>query len=153
LDGTRQWPSHDLFPATLSYEAWRAKHFTSGELADPTVSGDNADPDGDGLANLLEYANGVDPRTSSPAPRLTAAFDSEGTEPQFVVSFRRLLLAHEIDYTLESSDDLKSWSSVSAETSERTLNQDGTVTTQTRIGMTEAPRTRFFRLRVSRKAQ
>ena len=41
-------------PATFS--TWAAAHFSSDELANPSVSGLLADPDHDGVPNLLEYA-------------------------------------------------------------------------------------------------
>ena len=44
------------------FAAWRVARFNRAELADPARSGPAADPDGDGDANLLEYAHGTDPR-------------------------------------------------------------------------------------------
>jgi hypothetical protein len=44
------------------YAAWKQAHFTAAELADPNISGDNADPDGDSFANSAEYIAGTDPR-------------------------------------------------------------------------------------------
>ena len=38
--------------AASAQEAWRRTRFTATELASSTVSGDQADPDGDGLSNL-----------------------------------------------------------------------------------------------------
>ncbi len=43
------------------FEQWRTQHFTFEQLADPTLSGPDADPDQDGRSNLLEYALGTDP--------------------------------------------------------------------------------------------
>ncbi len=40
-------------------DAWR-EEFWPG-ITDPSIIGNNADPDGDGLKNLLEYALGMDP--------------------------------------------------------------------------------------------
>ena len=48
-------------PWTDALAAWQALHFTAAQLADPRLSGDDQDPDQDGLANLLEYACGLDP--------------------------------------------------------------------------------------------
>lgn len=40
---------------------WLAAHFTAAQLADPSVSGWDADPDKDGSHNLLEFTTGGDP--------------------------------------------------------------------------------------------
>ena len=44
-----------------SRDAWRGVFFTPQELVDPNISGDAADPDGDGLCNLDEQTAGTDP--------------------------------------------------------------------------------------------
>jgi len=51
---TWQIPSEPA-PAT-GYEAWKLASFSSTQAADPMVSGLDADPDGDGANNLVEYA-------------------------------------------------------------------------------------------------
>lgn len=155
LDAIRRWPAHDLFPATLSYDAWRAQHFSESELADPTLSGDAADPDGDGLPNLLEYASGGDPRTRSEVPRLFVRANGFGDQTGWRLSYRRLLLAHEVDYAVETSSDLKVWTPFAGDEDEPVLNEDGTITAQIRVDSAgaQAADARFFRLRVTRKPQ
>jgi hypothetical protein len=47
----------------LLYAAWRATHFTAAEpgmIGEPT-----ADPDGDGMSNLMEYSLGTNPRMAA----------------------------------------------------------------------------------------
>jgi len=44
------------------FDAWRKEHFSEEELQDPNISGPDADPDGDGIPNLMEYAMGLDPK-------------------------------------------------------------------------------------------
>jgi len=43
---------------------WALHQFNSAQLADSSISGADADPDGDGAPNLLEYAMGGQPLTS-----------------------------------------------------------------------------------------
>ena len=50
---------------------WQATYFTGSELENPAVCGLAADPDGDGLTNLQEYAFGYDPRKGSREPIAT----------------------------------------------------------------------------------
>jgi len=150
LDAIRQWPAHDLFPATLSYDAWRANRFTSGELGDSAISGDDADPDGDGVSNLWEYATGTDPHATSEPPRLAASL-VEGETPTLSLTYRRLLLAHEVEYTLEDSADLTHWSPSVVERDDLGLNADGTVTARVAAKLSQPGR--FFRLKLTRRAQ
>ncbi len=44
------------------FAQWQAVHFNGTELDDTTICGMAADPDADGMNNLLEYAFGFDPR-------------------------------------------------------------------------------------------
>lgn len=43
-----------------TYESWVSTQFTAAELGDPSISGANADPDGDGHTNFVHFATGVD---------------------------------------------------------------------------------------------
>ncbi len=151
MDGIRQWPAHDLFAATLSYDAWRTRRFSVEELSHPAVSADEADPDGDGLANLLEYAQGTDPRTPSASAPLAISAPAESGGP-LAIRFRRLLLAHEVEYSPEISNDLQTWEPVDgALAEESSLNPDGTLTATVWLRQTREPAVRFFRLRVARR--
>jgi hypothetical protein len=145
------WPTYDLFDATLSYDAWRAKSFSPVEFADPTASGDQADPDDDGIPNLLEYAQGTNPLVLNEAPKLTASLSMADGGTSLVLNFRRLLLAHELDYRVESSPDLQTWSPMTGQEAEPELHADGTIMASVHAGSPADSAARFFRLRVSRK--
>jgi hypothetical protein len=49
-------------------DGWRAWQFTAAELEAPAISGDSADPDNDGLNNVIEYALGLDPKVPGRLP-------------------------------------------------------------------------------------
>ncbi len=46
-----------------SFGVFNAANFTPLELADPDISSPTADPDGDGVGNVLEYGFSMDPKT------------------------------------------------------------------------------------------
>ena len=56
----------DILPAE-NFAAWQSAYFTPDQIADDTVGGPNADPDGDGVSNLLEFAFNLDPTFPEPA--------------------------------------------------------------------------------------
>jgi hypothetical protein len=49
-------------PVPIDFATWQGIHFTPAELADPQVSGFDANPDGDELPNGLEYKMGFLPK-------------------------------------------------------------------------------------------
>ncbi|MBK8478496.1 MAG: hypothetical protein IPL39_20075 [Opitutaceae bacterium] len=53
----------EIVVGVTSLADWKALHF--GVETDPALIGDSADPDGDGIANLLEYAFGLEPLSPS----------------------------------------------------------------------------------------
>jgi hypothetical protein len=52
------------------FGAWRGMHFDDAELADPGLSGAEADPDFDRVPNLLEFFHGLNPKLHDVAPPL-----------------------------------------------------------------------------------
>jgi len=76
-----------------TYDSWRSSHFSAAERADDRISGPLADPDGDSIKNLMEYALGLDPHTPNAPHLLTATRESS-----FVVaSYTRRKLARMAD--------------------------------------------------------
>jgi len=93
---------------------WLGEHFTPAELADPLISGDDADPDSDGFGNLEEYQFQTDPRGRDSFPQLTAELvDEEGT---LCADFSSPYPLDSSSCTLvvEQSSDLQTWSNLPA---------------------------------------
>jgi N-acyl-D-amino-acid deacylase len=146
------WPTNDMFDSMLSYDAWKVRHFSPAQIANPALSGDQADPDGDGLSNLLEYSMGLDPLKPDVSQRPTPAIQNLGGTPCFTMTFRRLLLANEVDYGLEVSSNLVDWLPATQLVTGPVLNPDGTLTFTWRDSVTLfAETTRFMRLKVTRQ--
>ena len=54
-------PTRTLDFAAATDLNWSTSHFSESQLKNPDVSGLDADPDGDGLSNIIEYTVGSDP--------------------------------------------------------------------------------------------
>ena len=120
----------------LPVQAWKSSHFTSAELLDPATSGNDMDPDADGLENWKEYLHGSNPRDSLSAGLLQAKTDGG----YLTVIFTRLA-GTEGTYGLTSkgSRDMADWDSPDFE--ERILRTaDGIETVEARMTQTGQPR-------------
>lgn len=62
----------------VTFDQWRANYFFNTELFTPSISGPTADPDGDGLFNLSEYALGTHPRVPESTPTLSPNVEPDG---------------------------------------------------------------------------
>lgn len=95
-------------PGTIYYTEfthWRHSHFTALELADPAISGANADPSGQGISNLVRYALGLTPEHNAMEFLPTATL----TGGLLRLEFRRLPAAVDLIYLPESSTDATGW--------------------------------------------
>jgi hypothetical protein len=99
-----QIPVMDYSAIAETYDTWRARHF----LANSVVGAADADPDGDGRGNLLEYAVGSDPNAfdSGSCPKVSFQNDS------LVVSVEKGPGVKDVDYEIEGVGNLASanWS-------------------------------------------
>ena len=84
-------------------EAWKLAQFGANANL-PGVAGDAADPDNDGIANLLEYAYNTDPDVYNNNP-----FTANLAGQQFQLHFPRNTSATDITYVLQSSTTLTNW--------------------------------------------
>jgi hypothetical protein len=141
--------SHGLFSdATLlievddsqpPIEAWRDASFES-ESGNSAIAGNDADPDGDGLPNLIEYALGLDPNSPStaPAPQVVGGTLS--------ITYTVNLLATDANLVAEWSGDLANWGN--AGIALETLGETGPLRT-VRASIPAASGSRFLHLKVT----
>ncbi len=136
------------------YNTWQLQHFTPAELGTPAVSGDLADPDGDGIVNLLEYALDLDPKQAKTLGMPTVGQTTVSSQQYLTLTYTRMLAATGITYLPQVSGDLTTWNAgtgytvaVSSTTSADGLTQ--TVVVRDAVATTGATK-RFLRLAVSR---
>ncbi|GAA5122900.1 hypothetical protein JIN84_10705 [Luteolibacter yonseiensis] len=134
-------------PATTDFATWRTTHFTSGELADASVSGPDADPDHDGVANLLEFALGGLPKNGGSRPAPVTSYETIGGERYLALAIAKPAGVGRFNYAIKVSPDLKNWSTGSPHT---TVLTDDTTTLKVRDNTPAGSgATRFIRLEVT----
>ena len=124
-------------------EAWRYSQF--GTTSTTGIYADTFDKDGDGLANLLEYACATNPNTNNTTPHSTTR---NGSNLEYIYTKNKS--ATDVTCTVEWSDTLASdWSS--AGVSAPSILSDNGTTQQIKVTMPAgANGRRFVRLRVTR---
>lgn len=130
----------DSVPA--GYAEWVAEHELDG-----SQSGMEADPDGDGIENLLEYALGSDPLAPSVFDLPIQSIVNVGGEDYLTLTFTRPVGIAGVDYVVEESADLVDWDSGPVELASSVEDGLKIVTYRDSMPMTENER-RFLRLRV-----
>ena len=73
------------------------------------MAANDADPDGDGLSNLVEYALGTDPLVNQPEEAPVIVWIEENGLSYLGLEFRAQSDAANVSYQLEVSDNLKDW--------------------------------------------
>jgi len=89
---------------------WRSVKFGLSET-NAAIADDAADADGDGVANILEYASGTDPLDANSHPTTPLQIISSGGTNYFAVTFQRDTRATDLLWTVETSGDLAIWQS------------------------------------------
>jgi autotransporter-associated beta strand protein len=125
---------------TTALESWRQTHF--GSTSNSGNGADSADPDNDGLTNLLEYATNSNPMVTGISP-LTVARSGN-----FLTLTYTRIADGALTYTVEGSNDLVTWSTVATANNPSTgaQNTAGPVTITDTVSLTTR---RFLRLKVT----
>jgi len=131
---------------SLGRDAWRTQQFSAAELADPAISGDEADADGDDLENWREWLRGSDPKDG--ADRGQGPLRREGN--WIVMNYTRMEnLPAGHDIRCNASFDLAGWA---VPVDERVVGSaNGVETIEARVDVTGMPRA-FLRIVDTRPA-
>jgi fibronectin type 3 domain-containing protein len=118
-------------------QAWRLARF--GTIANIGIAADLADPDGDGVPNLVEYALGTNP-ASAQSVSLPSVSLLTDPSPALQITFSRIA-DPALTYTVQGSGDLVTWSNI--------WNSTGVAGPVTVTDTLPATPHRFLRLRVN----
>ena len=150
-----QWcPPAEGLVDPASYEGWVLSNFATAQTNDAgqetTVWGNNADPDGDNIANLAEFAFGSNPNSNDPTVLPSISPSGNGS----IFTYRRRTngtgitgisyTANDIKYTVQVSQSLNTsdWHSGSEyveEVDSPVNNGDGTETVSVKIKIPNTP--------------
>lgn len=122
------------------WQFWQLSNF-GANATNPAIAGDNADPDLDGIKNLLEYGWGTDPNARTVGQAVV-----DTTTGYLRLTTPKVASASDLTYTVEVSDDLVTWTTAGTVVLINTATQ-----LQVRDGvLLTAGSKRFIRLKISR---
>lgn len=135
----------DTADPNSAIEIWRKETFTPNEAA---ISGNAADPDKDGIKNIIEYAIGTDPKVKN----TTDAIQLEKTGNTITLTYNKNNNATDIDLSVEYSFGLESSSWNLLSTNPVITPTPGNVDQmKATITVPSSEKTRFYRLKASMK--
>lgn len=140
----------EAMPA-MNFTAWQNWTFGTNDLADPAISGPAADPDGDGWSNFAEFALGMHPEDKTILPNLIRGDlkDIEGAN-YLGIEFETWPGALGVQFTMEVSQNLTTWTSGTVEMTPSLPHADGTITRTFRsISPVSLSGSNFARLKIS----
>ena len=92
-------------------DAWKLAHF-GANASNSSIAGDAADPDHDGVPNLLEYASATDPNVTNASSFQCARLAGN----YFQLRFPRNVFATDVVYVLQTANSLTNWNTLMAHT-------------------------------------
>jgi len=136
-------------PAVGSFDAWAAASFTAPQLAAPSISALNADPDGDGRLNFEEFAFATNPLVTD-QPDATFTWIGTGPDRNAAVRLRRPEIAIGIFYELLVADDsTATWTPVASDPVDNVSLGDGIEYATFSDSLPAAEPRKFLRMRAT----
>ena len=133
-------PNAPVARGASSYGEWSQVFFPQGG----TEAGAAADPDDDGLSNLLEYAFGLHPLVPESGAWPQIAVDAEG---RLLIRYQRARGIADLSFDLEASPDLVRWESLGVDNASVTPGNEDVEVVTLRIVREESMR--YARISVS----
>lgn len=139
------------FITPMDFETWQNWIFNAAELANPAISGPNADPDGDGWSNFTEFVLGLAPEESRDPPNLIrTTIETEDEEDYLALEFEAWSGSSDVITALQVSSDVINWTDIGIEVIPSIDNGDGTLTRKFRSSSPmKTFKREFIRLRFS----
>lgn len=131
-------------------EVWRRGFF--GTTANAGTAADTADPDGDGVANLLEYALGLDPTKSDAAGAINSGSITMGSDRYLTLTFRRKAGTDTVPVLVQASGNLSDWTDLpvpGANVVSETGTDPKTYVVRDAVPLGSGPNRRYLRLAVA----
>ena len=115
-----------------SWGKWRLDYFSLEELHNLSISADYADPDSDGITNLMERAIYSDPKTINESPPIGI----DVIDNNFVINFVRARDFENLNtiLVLEKSVDLVNWSTIDLSNANTLIINDNQESVQVNLG-------------------
>ena len=128
------------------FQAWLFANFAANANTS-AIAGDSADPDGDGLANLLEYAFSGNPNIPSPVPRPVVGTEVISGTNYLTLTYTRDVTRADISYQPQMSSNLAAgvWTDVS----DSVVGQIANIEAR-KVSVPLNNGTKFLRVKVSR---
>jgi len=128
----------------ISYNDSLLARFSRAEIADATITGSGADPDGDGTINRAEHYFGLDPKLQDTMPGLILEKDALSSR----IWHRSQVRPPNARLVLEHSVDLEDWLPVPPESVSHFENEDGLFEVETAFPLPTGGRA-FYRIRLT----
>jgi len=102
----------NLFERALpgTFADWQLQNFSDSQIANSAIGAPTADPDGDGVPNLIEFAAGGNPLSSDATN--AAVQGALSSANQFAFQFRERNSLGDVARQFQSSSDLLNWTNI-----------------------------------------